>query len=104
MTEDGWIFVRTVKEFGSWRPQGKGSPNTLEEYTVTPAGTWVPEIDWSWLKLFRKSCPCKPGARPIQIVCRINPTEDQVKLKPDRTPRLREKEMSVFGLKKVEGV
>ena len=97
-----WIFVCTESWMGSWRPLGGFSPHTSETYTITPGGTWVPSVDFAWLTGFRKACPCKPGMLPVQIVHSVNPTEDQLRSKPDYTPRIRKKYLSVFGLESAE--
>lgn len=98
-----WIFVCTEKWLGSWRPNGGISPNTLESYTISPYGTWVPAVDWEWLSGFRKACAtCGSDRTPVQIVNRVNPTEAQLRSKPEHMPRVREISTSVFGLESLD--
>ena len=88
-----WAFVKTDNRLGSWGPPSR-------EYVITPQGTWVPAVDVDWLLTFKKRCPCRPGAGPMQIVSRARPTAEQMKQMPEVAPAPMQ---SNFGLAYIGG-
>ena len=98
---DGWAFLKADRNLGAWRPKA-GSPNTLEQYVIGVAGTWVPSVDASWLLGFRKWCACN-AKRRVWMFAQLTPTKRQMGNRPDRPPRLRVEKLSKFGLVKAQG-
>lgn len=101
-----WTLLKADRDVGSWTPNG-GSKFTLETYTITKHGTWVPTVNVDWLLTFKYVCPCKMNApveqrKRIKMFARIGGTREQHKEKPDRPPMMREAELSNFGLKRVK--
>ena len=106
MTDD-WTLLRSDKDVGSWKPKA-GSKYTLEEYVITTGGTWVPTVDVPWLLTFKYVCPCKLSAPPgqrkrIKMFAILGGTARQHHAKPDRPPRMRDRELSTFGLVRSTG-
>lgn len=97
---DGWTFLKADKDIGTWAPRN-GSPNTEESYSIGVVGSWVPTIDAGWLLRHKKHCACGNG-KLIQMFAQVRPSADQMKLKPDHTPRLK-KQSPTFGLSRVGG-
>ena len=99
LVSNEWTFVASDSRLGSW---GGGSPNTKEEYTITPQGTWVPAVDWKWLRSFKKHCPGCGQEGAIQMFHLATPSAEQVKLMPNRSPVTKgsREVQSSFGLKK----
>jgi len=95
--DDEWLFVASDSRLGDWQPSGG---YTLEQYVITPRGTWVPAVDWEWLKPFEKKCPGCKSKGAIQMFHMASPSAEQMKEKPLQSPRVRGRAHSNFGVRK----
>jgi len=85
-----WTWLVSDRRVGSIKIV---SPNTQESYEITQWGSWVPTVDVEKLLQLERDVCCTQGGGlvRVRILACGNPTTDQMKIHPKRTPRAKSK-------------